>query len=182
VDRSVRPVETVRRQRRAENEQYGRRSTAPATSCSAGRDRPGRQRSRSTSSFVCRPVEVLERYDCGRSVVLSRTDEGPLNAAAASALGMHLFRPRAVVNFGIAGAHNPELRQGDLVIARDAVDYSGFRSLPASRGEGIDCGRWTPKPHKIRTSAETVTGFSRFSSDPALVELARTIPYDAGAS
>src|SRR4051812_11869094 len=71
-------------------------------------------------------------------------------------------------------------RKGDLVIGKDAVDYSGFRSLPACKGEGIDCGRWTPKPHKIRTSDEALTRFLKFPCDPALIELARTIPYDAG--
>ena len=67
---------------------------------------------------------------CGAypSLVPSRSVEGPLNAAAGSALGMHLFRPRAVVNFGIAGAHNPELKKGDLVIGKDAVDHSGLKS------------------------------------------------------
>jgi adenosylhomocysteine nucleosidase len=116
----------------------------------------------------------------GRSVVLSRTDEGPLNVSAASALGIDRFRPRAVINFGIAGAHNPDLHKGDLVIAKESVDYSGFRSTPASAGEGIDCRRWMPKPHKIRTSPGHVTRVFGFPSDPALVKAAVSLPYNAG--
>lgn len=114
------------------------------------------------------------------SVALSRTDEGPLNAAASSALGIYMFSPRAVINFGIAGAHNPELRKGDLVIVRHSVDYSGLRTAAACEGEGIDCERWRPKPHKIRTSADAVTPFLRFASDSSLVELASGIVYDLG--
>lgn len=116
----------------------------------------------------------------GRSVVLSRTDEGPLNASAASALGIHVFRPRAVINYGIAGAHNPELQKGDLVIGKAAVDYSGFRSSPAEKGAGIDCGRWTPKPHKIRTAPDVVTPFLSFPADADLLRIAQTIPYEGG--
>ncbi|HYO80766.1 MAG TPA: 5'-methylthioadenosine/S-adenosylhomocysteine nucleosidase [Bryobacteraceae bacterium] len=116
----------------------------------------------------------------GLEVVLSRTDEGPLNAAAATALGLHSFQPQALINYGIAGAHDPALRKGDLIVGTEAVDYSGFRSSSACEGEGIDCGRWAPKPHKIRTGPDTVTPFHRFCSDPALVELARRLPYAGG--
>lgn len=114
------------------------------------------------------------------TVVICRTDEGPINAAAATALGIHLFRPRILLNQGIAGAHNPELRKGDIVLARDAVDYSGFRSLAAARGEGIQCGRWSPKPHKIRTAPDTVTKYSSFPADSALLKLAGHVPYEHG--
>jgi nucleoside phosphorylase len=86
---------------------------------------------------------------CGAypSLVPSRSVEGPLNAAAASALGMHLFRPRAVVNFGIAGAHNPELKKGDLVIGKDAVDHSGLKSSSARESEGSIARAGSLDPH-----------------------------------
>lgn len=115
-----------------------------------------------------------------RKVVLSRTDEGPINAAAASALGIQHFKPRAVINFGIAGAHHPDLQKGDLVIGRASIDYSGFRSTFACEGAGIDCGRWTPKPHKIRTSLDQVTRFSSFPADPALLDIASKLPFSGG--
>src|SRR6266446_3217557 len=113
-------------------------------------------------------------------VVLSRTDEGPLNAAAATALGIHQFNPRAIVNHGIAGAHNSELHKGDIVVGKCAVDYSGFRSVSAGRGEGIHCWRWSPKPHKIRTSQDVITSFYSFPAHPLLLELAMRVRYEQG--
>jgi len=113
-------------------------------------------------------------------VVLSRTDEGPLNAAAATALGIHRFHPRAIVNHGLAGAHNSELHKGDIVVGKCTVDYSGFRSVSAGRGEGIHCWRWSPKPHKIRTSQDVITSFYSFPADPLLLELAMRVRYEQG--
>jgi len=46
----------------------------------------------------------------GHDVVISRTDVGPINAAAATALGIREFRPAVVINQGTAGAHNPDLK------------------------------------------------------------------------
>src|SRR5712664_3225994 len=43
-----------------------------------------------------------------KSVVVSRTEMGPINAAAATALGIERFHPAAIINQGTAGAHNRE--------------------------------------------------------------------------
>src|SRR5437879_6059951 len=42
-----------------------------------------------------------------KSVVVSRTEMGPINAAAATALGIQTFQPGVIINQGTAGASNP---------------------------------------------------------------------------
>src|SRR5437868_12530544 len=61
----------------------------------------------------------------GRRVVVSRTEVGPLNAAAATALGIRYFHPRAIINQGTAGGHNRELRLWDIVVGERTTDFSG---------------------------------------------------------
>src|SRR5215470_4470361 len=51
-----------------------------------------------------------------KSVVISRTEMGPINAAAATALGIERFHPAAVINQGTAGAHDPALSLWDIVV------------------------------------------------------------------
>ncbi len=48
----------------------------------------------------------------GYPVVISRTEVGLANAAAATTLAMEHFRPRLVINQGTAGGHDPALHRG----------------------------------------------------------------------
>ena len=66
-------------------------------------------------------------------VVVSITRCGMVNASASTALALETFRPCAVINQGTAGAHDPELRRGDIVIASDCFNSSAWRALPAQR-------------------------------------------------
>ncbi len=52
----------------------------------------------------------------GYPVVVSRTEVGLANAAAATTLAMERFQPRLVINQGTAGGHDPALHRGDIVI------------------------------------------------------------------
>jgi hypothetical protein len=52
----------------------------------------------------------------GRSVVISRTEVGPINAVAATTLAITHFRPRLVINQGTAGANDPDLQVFDIII------------------------------------------------------------------
>ena len=63
-----------------------------------------------------------------KSVVISRTEMGPINAAAATALGIERFHPTAIVNQGTAGAHNPKLALWDIVVGERTTDYGAFKS------------------------------------------------------
>ena len=45
-----------------------------------------------------------------KSVVVSRTEVGPINAVAATTLAIEHFKPRLIINQGTAGANDPELK------------------------------------------------------------------------
>jgi adenosylhomocysteine nucleosidase len=59
----------------------------------------------------------------GRRVVLARTGAGKVNAAMAATLLIERFQPGKVICLGVAGAINPELRPGDIVIAEKAAQH-----------------------------------------------------------
>ena len=63
----------------------------------------------------------------GRSVVISRTEVGPINAVAATTLAITHFRPRLVINQGTAGANDPDLKVFDIIIGESTVDYGAFQ-------------------------------------------------------
>ncbi|HBY62746.1 MAG TPA: 5'-methylthioadenosine nucleosidase [Solibacterales bacterium] len=116
----------------------------------------------------------------GRRIAVSRTEVGPYNAAAATALGIERFRPRVVVNQGTAGGHNRKLKLWDIVIGAKTIDYSAHRAEPAGEGAGQRPERWSPAPYKLRLDGKTPTEFTAFPGHPELVASFLRVPYARG--
>lgn len=66
------------------------------------------------------PWEVYRGLAGTRPVVVVVSDCGPANAAAATERLLAQLAPRVVLQGGSAGAHNPELLPGDVVVASAA--------------------------------------------------------------
>ena len=106
-----------------------------------------------------------------KSVVIARTDQGPINAAASTAFGIDRFHPAAIINQGTAGAHNPNYHVFDIVLGAKTTDFSASEA---------DLGRSTPKPHELRIGGHELISFTAFPGDPALLAASRNTPYDKG--
>lgn len=115
-----------------------------------------------------------------KSVVVARTEQGPINASASTAFAIDRFHPAAIVNQGTAGAHNPDLQVFDIVLGASTTDFSGYRSAHKDLGAGIDITQWTPMPHSLRIGGVEPKTFTGFPGDPALLAAARNTPYDKG--
>ena len=115
-----------------------------------------------------------------KSVVISRTEMGPINAAAATALAIMEFHPKAIINQGTAGAHNPKLQLWDIVVSEKTTDYGAFGSSHGDEGTGIDPARWKPFMHQLRIDNRELTKFAAFPADAALVEAALAAKYERG--
>ena len=111
----------------------------------------------------------------GRSVVISLTGMGPINAAAATTLGIEHFAPKAVINQGTAGGQNPDLHVFDIVLGEKTTDYTAFKSNHADTGAGVDPARWTPLFHRLGG-----VEYHGFPGDPALLAGAAQVKYQRG--
>jgi len=114
-----------------------------------------------------------------KSVVISRTDVGPINAAASTALGIERFQPAIVINQGTAGGSNFDLRLWDIVLGERTTDYSAFKSEHGDAGTGTDPIRWTPLIHGLRLDKEPVK-FPSFPGDAAMLEAALAVKNPRG--
>src|SRR5690242_15886569 len=115
-----------------------------------------------------------------RRVVVSRTDVGPINAVAATVLGIERYKPRLMINQGTAGAHNPTLRLWDIVLGERTVDYSAHTSEHADAGSGVHPERWRPDPHRLRVDGRQLTPFPAFNGDSRAIQAATAIPNPRG--
>jgi adenosylhomocysteine nucleosidase len=105
---------------------------------------------------------------------------GPINAAAATALGIERFHPAAVINQGTAGAHNPDLALWDIVVGESTTDYSAFKSAEMPKGAGMDPAHSVPLVYKLRLDNKTLTDFPHFPGDARLLTAAAAVPYSRG--
>ncbi len=115
----------------------------------------------------------------GSPVVVSRTEVGMVNAAVATTLLVREFAPQVILNQGTAGAADPALRVGDIVIGTASTPFGSFRTPPRKRGEGVDLASWEILPRLLRVGEERVR-FTRFEADPGLVAAALATPYEGG--
>ena len=66
----------------------------------------------------------------GQQVVVSRVGIGKVNAAVSTTLLLDHFRPKAVLFSGIAGAMNPNLQPGDIVVGKQIAYHDYGRMAP----------------------------------------------------
>lgn len=114
----------------------------------------------------------------GYPVVVSRTNKGMSNAAAATALAIERFRPVAVINQGTAGGHDPALKVYDIVIGTASLNVGAFRAMFRKQGEGSRPLEWIPLDLLQEGSAISQTARkmpARFDADPALIAVARSV-------
>jgi adenosylhomocysteine nucleosidase len=80
----------------------------------------------------------------GHPVIVSKTLKGMSNAAAATVLAVEHYHPRAIVNQGTAGGHDPGLHLYDIVVGASSVNIGSFKSRYRQAGRGSSPFDWMP--------------------------------------
>lgn len=113
-------------------------------------------------------------------VVIGRTFMGMTNSAVAATLAIERFHPAAIISIGTAGAHNPNLHTGDIVVATQTVASNAYISPSTPRSGGSSSLTWEVYGSEVAT-AEGPRQVEAFSSDEALCQTALQTPYEFGA-
>lgn len=80
-------------------------------------------------------IRFMEGSFCGKTVVVCKSGVGKVNAAVTTQLLISVFGVEAVVFTGVAGALDPELEVGDLVVSSDCMQHDmDAAALGYSRG------------------------------------------------
>ncbi len=106
-------------------------------------------------------------------VVVSRTEIGLANAAAATTLGVEQFNPRYIINQGTAGGHDPSLYRGDIVIGETSFNMGAYKMSFVEKGKGIDPAKWEhfSVTMHLREEGQQVE-HSQFKGHTPLIDLA----------
>lgn len=111
----------------------------------------------------------------GQRVVLIRTEGDPLNAVAATTLAIRRYHPKLVVTYGLSRAHDPALRQGDVVVSEKFAAFDGMESDVLPLDGGSAPLTWSRLQHKLATAGEKETPTDFFPADAQALGRAKTI-------
>lgn len=80
----------------------------------------------------------------GYPIVVAQTSKGLENTAAATAVAIERYKPRAIINQGTSGGHDPKLNVGDIVLGKRSVNSNNFKTQRLAKGEGSQPMTWIP--------------------------------------
>lgn len=75
-------------------------------------------------------------------VVISKTNVGMVNSSVATILGINTFKPRCVINQGVAGGHHACVHKGDIVLGEFVSNMNSYKTLDLKKGEGSRFDTW----------------------------------------
>jgi adenosylhomocysteine nucleosidase len=104
-------------------------------------------------------------------VIVARTEVGMVNAAASTMLLIEKYHPKAIINQGTAGGHDPNLHVFDIVIGTKTVNIGKYRTEHRDAGKGSDPMSWIFEKTTLQENGQT-NSYVSFSSDPTLVQAA----------
>jgi adenosylhomocysteine nucleosidase len=80
----------------------------------------------------------------GYPVIVSKTNKGMSNAAAATTIVAERYHPVAIVNQGTAGGHDRQLHVYDIVLGKFSINLGAFKTAYRKPGQGSDFRGWKP--------------------------------------
>lgn len=127
-----------------------------------------------TASFIFYKGELN-----GYPVIVSQTGKGLENTAAATAIAIERYHPRAIINQGTSGGSDPSLNVGDIVLGKESVNSGNFKTPISVKGEGSKPLTWSPMDLMASSGSAGLTSQSEqiryYEGSPVLLAAADSV-------
>ncbi|MGM0876953.1 MAG: 5'-methylthioadenosine/S-adenosylhomocysteine nucleosidase [Bacillota bacterium] len=110
----------------------------------------------------------------GIPVIVSKTEVGMVNAATSTTLLIEKYQPKAIINQGTAGDHDPNLHVFDTVIGTEVMNIGKYTTEHLDDGQGMKPESWVFDETEMRENDE-LKRYASFKSDPELVKVALSV-------
>lgn len=132
--------------------------------------------------FRARKTTVIEGEHRGKVVAVVLTGMGRARAQRGAETLVDGHRPRLLISAGYAGALDPELKRGEIVVPRELVNIEGRRFAVdtfADLGPHVRSGRLLTGDAVVRTAAEKAELRAKFEADLVDMETSAVAAYAA---
>jgi adenosylhomocysteine nucleosidase len=110
----------------------------------------------------------------GIPVIVSRNEVGMVNAATSTTLLIEKYHPKAIINQGTAGGHDPNLHIFDTVISTEVMNIGKYTTEHLDDGQGMKPESWSFDKTEMRENSK-IEKYASFKSDPKLVKVALSV-------
>lgn len=75
-------------------------------------------------------------------VIVAKTGKGMENTAAATAVAIEKYKPKAIINQGTSGGHDPNLNVFDIVLGKQVANIGSLKTTNMDENQGIEPTKW----------------------------------------
>ncbi|MBC6973398.1 5'-methylthioadenosine/S-adenosylhomocysteine nucleosidase [Bacillus sp. Xin] len=75
-------------------------------------------------------------------VIVAKTGKGMENTAAATAIAIEKYKPKAIINQGTSGGHDPNLNVFDIVLGKKVANIGSLKTTNMDENQGMDPSKW----------------------------------------
>lgn len=75
-------------------------------------------------------------------IIISLSKVGLIHTSSSLTIAIREFKPKAIINTGIAGATSKDIHIGDIVIAESIININSYRTPNLKKGEGCNPNNW----------------------------------------
>jgi len=118
---------------------------------------------------------VFEGYIDKKYIVIVNSLMGMVNAACAAYFAISKYHPSLIISEGTSGAHNPNLKQGDIVLGKDIINLGSFIALHKDENEGTDIKSYIRKGFNFSITDSKITWIDKLHSDSNILETAKKV-------
>lgn len=111
-------------------------------------------------------------------IVLAKSMIGMVNVSAVTTIGIERFHPKAIIIEGTAGAHNPTLHKGDIVLGENIIELSSYYTHHKDEGEGYGDVHNRKYPGEEMIVNGEKTRITELHSTESLLNIAFNTPFN----
>lgn len=113
----------------------------------------------------------------GCPIIVSKTRMGLSNSAAATAIAIERYQPRAIINQGTSGGHDPELNVFDVVLGVKTTNFGMIKTPFKTLGAGSNSLEWLEAFDMLPDDESDPEPIRQrfFDADAALLAAARAV-------
>lgn len=109
-------------------------------------------------------------------IVILLSGVGVINASSSLTIAITEYKPRLIINYGIAGAMSKNIHTKDIIIGAEVANINSYRTGELKEGEGSNPNTW----ELLTFLSGQPDRYIEYNSDEELLSITKSIEYNNG--
>ena len=109
-------------------------------------------------------------------IVILLSGVGVINASSSLTIAIAEYKPRLIINYGIAGAMSKNIHTKDIIVGTEVANINSYRTGELKEGEGSNPNAW----ELLTFLSGQPDKYIEYNSNEELLKLTKSIDYNNG--